>query len=279
MNLFEQTIQKALQYNKNYSSLRTVVEKEVMHHDILRAMNNEGYLKNLTFIGGTCLRLCYGSQRLSEDLDFSSSFNFNKKELSSLPKILQETFLKKYNFKIEVSEPIKESGDTKTWKIKIITRQEKKNLPLQRINIDIVMLPSYNKQPVMLKNYYGIDSGTSGLILFAESLEEIFVDKIIAVAFRLNRVKNRDLWDIFWLYRQNIELNKKLLKQKLSDRKIDYADFFNKYNNRIKEIENSQKVFLDEMKRFLAPVAFDDTFTSYLWWQQLILVLKNIVKF
>ena len=279
MNLFEQTIQKALQYNKNYSSLRTVVEKEVMHHDILRAMNNEGYLKNLTFIGGTCLRLCYGSQRLSEDLDFSSSLNFNKKELSSLPKILQETFLKKYNFKIEVSEPIKESGDTKTWKIKIITRQEKKNLPLQRINIDIVMLPSYNKQPVMLKNYYGIDSGTSGLILFAESLEEIFVDKIIAVAFRLNRVKNRDLWDIFWLYRQNIELNKKLLKQKLSDRKIDYADFFNKYNNRIKEIENSQKVFLDEMKRFLAPVAFDDTFTSYLWWQQLILVLKNIVKF
>ena len=279
MNLFEQTIQKALQYNKNYSSLRTVVEKEVMHHDILRAMNNEGYLKNLTFIGGTCLRLCYGSQRLSEDLDFSSSLNFNKKELSSLPKILQETFLKKYNFKIEVSEPIKESGDTKTWKIKIITRQEKKNLPLQRINIDIVMLPSYNKQPVMLKNYYGIDSGTSGLILFAESLEEIFVDKIIAVAFRLNRVKNRDLWDIFWLYRQNIELNKKLLKQKLSDRKIDYADFFNKYNNRIKEIENSQKVFLDVMKRFLAPVAFDDTFTSYLWWQQLILVLKNIVKF
>ena len=278
MNLFEQTIQKVVQYNKNYSSLRTVVEKEIMHHDILRAMNNEGYLKNLTFIGGTCLRLCYGSQRLSEDLDFSSSFNFNKKELSSLPKILQETFLKKYNFKVEVSEPVKETGDTNTWKIKIITRQEKKNLPVQRINLDIVLLPSYNKQPVMLKNYYGINSGTSGLILFAESLEEILVDKIIAVAFRLNRVKNRDLWDIFWLYRKNIELNKELLKQKLSDRKIEYKDFSYKYNKRINEIENLQKIFLDEMKRFLAPTAFDSTFTSKLWWQQLLLVLKNIIK-
>ena len=278
MNLFEQTIQKVVQYNKNYSSLRTVVEKEIMHHDILRAMNNEGYLKNLTFIGGTCLRLCYGSQRLSEDLDFSSSFNFNKKELSSLPKILQETFLKKYNFKVEVSEPVKETGDTNTWKIKIITRQEKKNLPVQRINLDIFLLPSYNKQPVMLKNYYGINSGTSGLILFAESLEEILVDKIIAVAFRLNRVKNRDLWDIFWLYRKNIELNKELLKQKLSDRKIEYKDFSYKYNKRINEIENLQKIFLDEMKRFLAPTAFDSTFTSKLWWQQLLLVLKNFIK-
>lgn len=59
-----------------------MVEKEVMHHDILREMNNAGYLQNLTFIGGTCLRLCYGSDRLSEDLDFSGSFNFNKKRFS-----------------------------------------------------------------------------------------------------------------------------------------------------------------------------------------------------
>ena len=278
MNLFEQTVNKAIEYNKNFSSLRTVVEKEVMHQDILREMNKAGYLKNLTFIGGTCLRLCYGSQRLSEDLDFTSSFKFNKKDLADLPKILREAFLKKYNFKVEVSEPVKETGDTNTWKIKIITKQEQKHLPIQRINLDIVLLPSHNRQPVMTKNYYGIDNGISGLILFAESLEEILVDKIIAVAFRLNRVKNRDLWDIFWLYRQNIELNKELLKQKLSDRKIEYKNFLTKYRNRIKEIETLQKAFLDEMKRFLAPSAFDNTFTSTLWWQQLLLVLQNIIK-
>lgn len=278
MNIFEQTIQKAIEYNKQYSALRTVVEKEVMHHDILREMNNAGYLSKLTFIGGTCLRLCYGSQRLSEDLDFSSSFNFNKKELSNLPKILKSAFLKKYNFKLEVSEPIKETGDTNTWKIKIITQQEHKNVPMQRINLDIVMLPSYNRQPTMIKNYYGIDNGTSGLILYAQSIEEIFVDKLIALAFRLNRVKNRDLWDIFWIYRKNIELDKVLLKKKLSDRKISYSDFILKYNDRLKELEQGQKDFLFEMKRFLAPSAFDDTFVSKLWWQQLLVVLKNILK-
>ena len=79
------------------------------------------------------------------------------------------------------------------------------------------------------------------------------------------------------MYRQNIELNKELLKKKLSDRKIDYKNFLTKYNKRLKEIENSQKIFLDEMKRFLAPSAFDETFTSNLWWQQLILVLKTLI--
>jgi predicted nucleotidyltransferase component of viral defense system len=47
------------------------VEKELLHHDILREMSMAGLLKNLTFIGGTCLRACYGSSRLSEDLDFT----------------------------------------------------------------------------------------------------------------------------------------------------------------------------------------------------------------
>lgn len=278
MSLFKQKIQKAIEYNKKYSPLITVVEKEVMHHDILREMNNAGYLQNLTFIGGTCLRLCYGSDRLSEDLDFSGSFKFNKKDLADLPKILKTAFLKKYNFKVDVSEPVKETGDTNTWKIKIITKQEQKHLPVQRINLDIVLLPSYNKQPVMIKNYYGIDNGTSGLILFAQTLEEIFVDKIIALAFRLNRVKNRDLWDIFWIYRKNITLDKDLLNKKLSDRKIKYKNFITKYNDRLKEIETGQKNFIDEMKRFLAPSSFDETFISELWWKQLLIVLKEILN-
>jgi hypothetical protein len=48
----------------------------------------------------------------------------------------------------------------------------------------------------MLKNHYGIDLGTSCMILYAESLVEIYTDKLIALAQRPNRIKNRDLWDI-----------------------------------------------------------------------------------
>jgi len=51
----------------------------------------------------------------------------------------------------------------------------------------------------MLRNLYGVDLGTSGIILRAQSREEILADKVIALAFRENRIKNRNLWDIAWL--------------------------------------------------------------------------------
>jgi predicted nucleotidyltransferase component of viral defense system len=49
---------------------------------------------------------------------------------------------------------------------------------------------------MMLRNLYGVDLGTSGLILQAQSREEILADKVVALAWRENRIKNRDLWDI-----------------------------------------------------------------------------------
>jgi predicted nucleotidyltransferase component of viral defense system len=71
---------------------------------------------------------------------------------------------------------------------------------------------------MMLRNPYGVDMGTSGLILQAESHEEILADKIIALAFRLNRVKNRDLWDIAWLKQQGVGLPAELIHRKIKDR-------------------------------------------------------------
>lgn len=275
MNLFDKTVQTVLEDNPQYTTLRPVVEKEILHHDILWELNNAGLLKNLTFIGGTCLRDCYGSQRLSEDLDFSSSFDFNKDDLATFPASLKKNLLKKYGFEVEVSEPKQETGNTNTWKIKILTRPEQKHLPAQRINLDIVLLPSYQRQATMLKNYYGLESGVSGLILQAESLTEILVDKLIAFANRPNRVKNRDLWDIFWISRQNVTLDKDLLNKKLADRKISHDQFIQKYTNRLAEIKDGQQAFLFEMKRFLVPSAFDNTFTSPLWWEQLLNLLKT----
>jgi hypothetical protein len=62
-------------------------------------------VEKLTFIGGTCLRMCYGSSRLSEDLDFSAGKNFNKESLKELPELLTGKLFVKYGLTVEVSEP------------------------------------------------------------------------------------------------------------------------------------------------------------------------------
>ena len=46
-----------LKQQAQLTTLRVVVEKELLHHDILRIMRDNDFFANLTFIGGTCFRL------------------------------------------------------------------------------------------------------------------------------------------------------------------------------------------------------------------------------
>jgi hypothetical protein len=55
MPIFEEVVRLAGQ-NSGLQALRPVVEKELLHHEILRTMAEAGLLHQLTFIGGTCLR-------------------------------------------------------------------------------------------------------------------------------------------------------------------------------------------------------------------------------
>ena len=57
--LFEPLVDEALKTQTELAPLR-MVEKELLHHEILREMAEAGLLKNLTFMDGTCLRTCYG---------------------------------------------------------------------------------------------------------------------------------------------------------------------------------------------------------------------------
>lgn len=274
MIAFDEIVKTAIADNQEFAAVKTVVEKEILHFDILEEMNAAGYLKDLTFIGGTCLRDCYKSPRMSEDLDFTGGFDFSKEQLKDFSESLKRLFLDKYGFPVVVSEPEKETGNTETWKIKITTRPEKRNFPAQKINIDICLLPSHRRKSVWATDFYGLDRQ---VLLYAESLEEIFTDKIIAFARRPNRVKFRDLWDVCFLSQKRIEIDKSLLLQKLDDRKISETEFWPLYRNRVSEIEPLQQDFLFEMRRFLLPSYFDAKFVSQQWWDALIDIFKSVI--
>ncbi len=63
--------------NPTLAALKPVIEKELIHYDIFFLLQQkELILTNMAFIGGTCLRLCYGSNRYSEDLDFHAGRDF-----------------------------------------------------------------------------------------------------------------------------------------------------------------------------------------------------------
>lgn len=271
MSLFDQLVDEALRSHADHAVLRPVVEKELLHHDILREMSAAGMLAGLTFIGGTCLRACYGSPRLSEDLDFTGGAGFRREDLAGLAGVLTERISTRYDLPVRVSEPQQTAGRVSTWKMIIETRPEQRHLAAQRIHLDICALPSYDVRPLTLRNLYEVDLGTSGLILRAESREEILGDKLVALAFRENRLKNRDLWDIAWLTQRGVELPADLIPRKVRDHGSNDEEFRSRLSERMEHLGTAaaRAGFLHEMRRFLPAATVEQTLRNEDYWQWL----------
>jgi predicted nucleotidyltransferase component of viral defense system len=281
MSLFDQLVDQAIDSHTKLANLRVVVEKELLHHDIMLVLSEAGLLEKLCFIGGTCLRACYGSNRLSEDLDFTGGADFNRDDFAQLRAILIERLQTKYSLQVDVSEPSRESGNVDTWKLRVQTRPDARHLPAQRIHIDICAIPSYMSTPRTLLNPYGVDMGTQGLILNAEALEEIYVDKILAFALRQGRIKSRDLWDLLWLKQQKIEPALELLPAKLNDHKVTAQAFLEKAAQRSTTLIDDQQVkadFRNEMQRFLPAQLVEQTVNDDRFWAYLTDEIPRLIR-
>ena len=125
---------------------------------------------------------------------------------------------------------------------------------------------------MMLNNHYGVDMGTSGLIVQVESREEILADKLIALALRPGRIKNRDLWDIAWLNQQGVRLPMEVLKMKIVDHRQSVTDYCSMLAYRSGQLLNdisARKDFEDEMRRFLPVHIVEETIENMNFWAYL----------
>ena len=58
MVMLNELVRQAMKNNADMIGMDDVVEKEVLHHHLLYLLHQEGFLSELTFMGGTALRLC-----------------------------------------------------------------------------------------------------------------------------------------------------------------------------------------------------------------------------
>lgn len=261
MTIFDDYVESVLRDNKQFSNQRITVEKELFHQEILRLISATDLMKDLVFIGGTCLRLCYESERLSEDLDFSTERVIAQEEAENLSETIRCGLSEKFGLPVYVRKPQKET-DTETWKISIVTNPGHSNIPAQQIHLDICHYPSYLKELRLVRNAYCKESSYPPLFIMAERREEILIDKLIAFTYR-RRIKNRDLWDIFSLYCRNTKLDTDVLERKLKDRNHSKEEFIASYNERAKQIESAfPPDFNAELSRFLSSGTFEGSILS-----------------
>lgn len=239
-------------YSENLGiNLKSVIIKDMLHLDILKALSDCEISKQIAFQGGTALRFCYQGARYCEDLNFvlcNESLDFDKELFRKFEEVFIKSIKNKYNLEIELIYPKNDENRVQKWIAKI-------NLPIEnrkeRINIEVCKIPSYDNKIKNIKNYYN-PKHNEDIFLRVESLDEILADKIIAFGAR-EYIKYRDLWDIKFLKDINIILNSKFVENKINDYKISDFDKLLDEKLYILNNEDLKENFFQEMSRFLKP--------------------------
>lgn len=269
MSVLDQLVSHALDTNPDFVGMDDIVEKEILHHELLYVLHKEGFLSKLTFMGGTALRLCYQSNRLSEDLDFAGGSQFDRSDFVGLADQLQAHLRETLQTKVSVREPILDKNDTSTWKITIDKYPNKKAVRSQKMHIDICTYPAIAPTHRPVIDHYSMSSKIVGTPLKVESRDEILADKMVAFAYRQRRIKPRDVWDIVWLHQQKSKLDMGMLQKKLSLRskpQEEFTELLNKHAILINTDANTRDDFYQEMRRFVPPNVGKRTLDNEAFW-------------
>jgi len=263
---FDALVARALA-DGNVAHMRPVVEKELLHYDILFSLEKEGMLNDLTFQGGTSLRLCHGANRFSEDLDFAGGKEFSAAQLAEMKECIETYIGSRYGLEVIVKEPNQLKKDPKytdlkidKWQIAVVTSPERKDIPRQKIKLEVANIPAYTREPLpMGANYDFLPDGYEDTLIMTETLDEVMADKLVSLPATQNYVRNRDIWDLSWLKQQGAQIREDLVQQKLNDYGIKgYEVMLGTMIGRIPEIVAGNQ-FKDEMRRFTPSNIFERT--------------------
>ncbi|WP_407532085.1 nucleotidyl transferase AbiEii/AbiGii toxin family protein [Elizabethkingia miricola] len=190
--------------------------REIMQQITLAGLYRGGFFEKAAFYGGTALRMFYGLNRFSEDLDFSLLQNDENFHLNNYLKAIEDEF---------TAQGMSVSIKTKVKSVQ--SNIESAFLKSETLWSELVLetiLPQFGlKETIGLKIKIEVDTKPplgfeteEKLLLKPFSfyvkcfvLEDLFAGKMHALLFRKwgNNVKGRDWYDMEWYIRRGTSLN------------------------------------------------------------------------
>ncbi len=253
----------AAEYATRRRAPANTLVKEMLHYEIIYALIQSGAASHLTFQGGTCLRLCYGGNRYSEDLDFAGGRDFAPELLAGFSEILKDEIAAAYGLQVDVrtkADPLDGAGvQVARWQARIQVPQADPSVPQKQvINLEVATVPSHDPELVAVgANYPHLPAPFRSMILPAKSQAEILADKVVALGAR-RYLKHRDVWDIKLLTDRNVQLDVDLVVAKLRDYEVEPPRFRESLRERLDLLRGQTLLapFQAEMSRFVdAPQA------------------------
>ena len=216
-------------YNIRNTTDETNAMKEIIQEIVICGLSRGNFFDEAAFYGGTALRIFYGLNRFSEDLDFAllkpnkefdltKYFPFIEKEVQSYGLNLNITQKEKTNESNIMSAFLK--GDTKEHILIFFPNENMQNttsLKSIKIKFEVDINPpvgaKYELKYKLLPSPHQVRMYDEG---------SLFAGNIHAILCRNwnYRTKGRDLYDYIFYLSKNIGVNMTLLKEKLIDSKV-----------------------------------------------------------
>ena len=225
MNTVIEEMLKSYQVDNIYD--RKNAMKEIMQEIVLCGLSRAGFFKEAAFYGGTALRIFYGLDRFSEDLDFSlEQINLDFDLCSYFPVLEKE--VKAFGLNVEIQEKQK----TKDSNIRSAFLKGNTKEHLLLFYADERVVGSVAKKEVV-KIKFEVDTNPPAFATYEHKyrllpvpyeirlydMPSLFAGKIHAVICRgwQSRIKGRDLYDYIFYLSKAVTVNQRHLRARLID--------------------------------------------------------------
>lgn len=200
--------------------LNTVLDQENAHKEIvqeiaLMALSRAGFFRVAAFQGGTCLRILYGLQRFSEDLDFVLLEPDQAFDWKIYVEHMQEEF-DAYGYTLDVTLKPKLEKAIQSAFLKadsqggiLLLKDNRTNRPKLQVKLEVDTNPPAGSQFEL--KYLDFPMPFS---VQTQNLPSLFSSKCHALLCR-EYVKGRDWYDFIWYVSGKVSLNFQLLSYAL----------------------------------------------------------------
>lgn len=199
--------------------------KEIMQEIVLCGLSRAGFFQKAAFYGGTALRIFYGLDRFSEDLDFSLLTSDPKFDLTVYFPVLEKE-VRAFGLHVTIEE--KEKSKESNIRSAFLKDNTKEHLLLFYADADLAGSVARNK---VIKIKFEVDIDPPAYAGFEHKyrllpipyevnlydMPSLFAGKIHAVLCRgwKNRIKGRDLYDYVFYPSRGSAVNQRHLRARL----------------------------------------------------------------
>ncbi len=183
--------------------------KEYLQYLALDFIYNHKDYKNFIFTGGSCLRICFGAPRLSEDLDFDLyKKDYEKLDMAKLAKSFKEHFRKRYLTAIEIKRQANKRIYLKfpTLKELGLANQSESDFLYVKVEIDKTNFkkPGVEFTPVSSYGFNFVARNYALPFLMNGKLNAIFGRRWFKGKENKIDIKGRDFYDLYWYLQKGI---------------------------------------------------------------------------